>query len=166
MKVPPDDELVEEELQVLCRAKAICEYVPEEMAQEGEITFLSFIPGEIIDVLEQVFLFLSSFLLLSFFFLSLINIFLPKKKDESGWWEGVLHGMIGVFPGSYTQVIEWYSNEEEETPKPAKVENETIQNETQNETPNEIQNQVEGTIQKSEVFWELFIFFSWKKFIF
>ena len=78
---------MEEELQVLCRARAICEYVPDDTSQEGDIHFLSFVAGDVIDVLEQ---------------------------DESGWWEGVLNGAIGVFPGSYVQVLEWYGAEEEQ----------------------------------------------------
>lgn len=41
--------------------------------------FLQFAQGTVIDVLEQ---------------------------DESGWWEGMCDGLLGIFPGGFVEVFE------------------------------------------------------------
>ena len=32
-------------------------------------------------------------------------IFVVKKNDD-GWWEGIMDGITGLFPGNYVEVIE------------------------------------------------------------
>ena len=78
----------EDEIAVICRVQAICQFKPEDQITEevGEVQWLAFEQGDIIDVVEQ---------------------------DESGWWEGLLNGVWGIFPGSFVQVIEIYENEED-----------------------------------------------------
>ena len=61
----PEEELVEEELQVICRAKAICEYVPDDLSQEGDITFLSFVANEVCFLFFFFVLFFFGFLIVS-----------------------------------------------------------------------------------------------------
>jgi hypothetical protein len=75
-----EEEVVWEDLHILCRAMAICDYHPADLGSYDDIRFLEFDRGAIIEVLEQ---------------------------DGSGWWEGLLDGIIGVFPGSYVQVTEF-----------------------------------------------------------
>eukprot|EP01102_Stenamoeba_stenopodia_P005592 TRINITY_DN16340_c0_g1_i1.p1 TRINITY_DN16340_c0_g1~~TRINITY_DN16340_c0_g1_i1.p1 ORF type:complete len:866 (-),score=259.34 TRINITY_DN16340_c0_g1_i1:114-2711(-) len=77
--VEDDENMYVEDLHVLCRAVAICDYHPTDVGNYDDIRFLEFEKGAVIDVLEQ---------------------------DASGWWEGILNGFIGVFPGSYVRVSE------------------------------------------------------------
>lgn len=30
------------------------------------------------------------------------------RKNEDGWYEGVLNGCTGLFPGNYVQAINWF----------------------------------------------------------
>mmetsp|Transcript_18145 Transcript_18145/g.26999 ORF Transcript_18145/g.26999 Transcript_18145/m.26999 type:complete len:241 (+) Transcript_18145:2-724(+) len=80
-----DDELSLEEVEIVCRGTAICDFDPTSYVQTmgDDIEFLAFKTGQEIDVV---------------------------CKDDSGWWEGVLSGQgeLGVFPGSHIQVIETF----------------------------------------------------------
>lgn len=83
-----EEEKVTVNLPVICRAEAICAYDPDQMGGvDDDITFLRFEKGEMIDVVEQ---------------------------DESGWWEGIVNGEWGIFPGSYVKIVELYEVVEDE----------------------------------------------------
>lgn len=79
------EEKVTVDVPVLCRAEAICAYEPDDFEVDADITFLRFETGQQIDVIEQ---------------------------DESGWWEGIIEGIAGIFPGAYVRVVEIYGAEE------------------------------------------------------
>lgn len=79
------EEKVTVDVPVLCRAEAICAYEPDDFEVDADITFLRFETGQQIDVIEQ---------------------------DESGWWEGIIEGVAGIFPGAYVRVVEIYGAEE------------------------------------------------------
>jgi hypothetical protein len=117
-----EEQTVWEDFRIICRAEAICEYHPGDTNMYEEIRFLQFDRGAIIDVLEQ---------------------------DESGWWEGILDGIIGVFPGSYVKVIEVYdttpttnSQETQTTPEtPTQQQQQQTQQQQQIQTQQQQQNQ-------------------------
>mmetsp|Transcript_15514 Transcript_15514/g.60681 ORF Transcript_15514/g.60681 Transcript_15514/m.60681 type:complete len:659 (+) Transcript_15514:34-2010(+) len=79
------EEKVTVDVPVLCRAEAICAYEPDDFEVDADITFLRFETGQHIDVIEQ---------------------------DESGWWEGIIDGIAGIFPGAYVRVVEIYGAED------------------------------------------------------
>ncbi len=60
----------------IAKALVISAWVPH--ISEDNIKFLTVNKGDVIYVLEQ---------------------------DESGWWEGNLRGEVGVFPGSYVEIL-------------------------------------------------------------
>jgi hypothetical protein len=68
----------------ICRARVIASYTPQDIT-DSSIQFLPLVKDEEVFVLEQ---------------------------DASGWWEGVCNGQKGVFPGSYVEVIEEYTQAE------------------------------------------------------
>ena len=81
------DDVLMIEVPVLCRAQALSSYKPQDFVNtlDGEITFLQFEKDEIIDVIDQ---------------------------DESGWWEGISNGTLGVFPSTYVKILETFTEKE------------------------------------------------------
>ena len=72
---------------MVARAQALHDYMGEEDVEDAQ--FLLFEQGAIVDVLEQ---------------------------DESGWWEGMVDGQIGIFPGGFVEVFELIDEDGNVTP--------------------------------------------------
>ena len=87
LKSEPED-ILAIEVAVQCRGQVISNFNPSDYEVESgyeKSNLLKLRKGEIIDVVD---------------------------KDESGWWEGISKGKLGVFPSTYIHVIDCFSEED------------------------------------------------------